>query len=155
MPLVGGKWKPHPPRAEANAYKNVMEAYKSIPTINPFLVPVVVDMKSSPTFSSHRVNECPALTKTRSAGFGYWASTKGGPLAVTEMCMLQGFKPMNLPWSEAGLRESAIAGALGNGQTLNLVMDLVPHVLFHSGQITYDQFEAMKVLVAKYNPSQP
>ena len=155
VPLLGAKWKPAPPRAQANDYKNVMAAYKSIPTINPFLVPVVVDMKSSPAFSSHRVGECPALTKTRAAGFGYWASTKGGPLEVKEMCMLQGFKPKHLPWAEAGLKESAIAGALGNGQSLNLVMDLVPHVLFHSGQITYEQFEAMKVVAAKYNPCQP
>ena len=130
---------------EPMEHKNVMKAYKEC-NVNPFTFPVVIDAKSSEGFSSWQKGICPTLTKTRSAGFGYWASTKGGYLDLDEMAALQGFAPAHLPWKGTGLSASAVAGALGNGQTLPLVRALLPHVLFHACLIDFETYNVMKSL---------
>ena len=66
------------------------------------------------------------------------------PLSTKEMMRLQGFKATDIPWVRAGVSEPAMAGALGNGQTLPLVMKLLAHLLYHGSQITYEQFLAMR-----------
>ena len=88
----------------------------------------------------------PHTNKTRSAGFGYWASTKGGYLDTDENAALRGFEPAHLPWKGTGLFASAVAGALGNGQTLPLVRALLPHVLFHACLIDFETYNVMKSL---------
>ena len=88
----------------------------------------------------------PTLTKTRSAGFGYWASTKGGYLDTDEIAALQGFEPAHLPWKGTRLSAPAVAGALGNGQTLPIVRALLPHVLFHACLIDFETYHVMKSL---------
>ena len=146
-PVPATLWKTHP--ITKNDGKNVMNAYRKVQSeINPFMTPIVVDAKASESFTSHRVNESPTLTRTRCASFGYWCSTKGSYLDIDEFITLQGFNRTDVPWREAGLTKSAIAGALGNGQTLSVVSDLLPHLLFHSSQITYAQFESMKAFCA-------
>lgn len=138
-------WKAHPPEpadgANRNHYDNVINAYGAV-DVNPFITPVIVDFESSPGYSSFKVDACPTITKTRGSQKGYWCSTKGGPLDVLEMSKLQGWA--TFPYRESGMSESAAGGALGNGMTMSLVRDLIPHILFHSSQITYDQFVKMK-----------
>ena len=58
--------------------------------------------------------------------------------------LLQGFEPAHLPWKGTGLSASAVAGALGNGQTLPLVRALLPHVLFHACLIDFETYNVMK-----------
>jgi DNA-cytosine methyltransferase len=144
-PLPTAQWRPHPPRNKSGHYKNVMKAYTMVQeNVNPFIIPVVIDYKSSEQYASYMVGRCPTLTRTRSSQFGYWCSVKGGPLDVDEMAKLQGFAPEDLPWREAGLSATAVAGALGNGQTLPLVCDLIPNVLFHASSIDLCEFQLMK-----------
>ena len=113
-------------------------------TVNPFAVPCVIDFKASPDFSTGRINSSPAITKTRGSTQGYWCSTKGGPLSVSDMMKLQGFSHDVFPGRAAGLSESGAGGCLGNAQTLLLVRDLLPHLLWCSNQITRAEFDACK-----------
>jgi len=152
MPVPESKWQPHPPKTDAAGlhYKNVMNAYRKLsPGMNPFKVPVVIDFKSSERFASHRVEETPTLTRTRAGQFGYWCSTKGAPLDLVEMAMLQGFSPDDLPYEEAGITQNQMAMMLGNGQTLPVVMDILVHLLFHSGSLNYQHFCELKLELYK------
>ena len=140
------------PTGNKDHRNNIMTAYTHC-GVNPFKVPVIVDYKASPEFSSHRVNESMTLTRTRCSQFGYWCSTKGAPLGISDMMKLQGFySPAELPWVNAGVKETAIAGMLGNGQTFPLVLDLLPHLLYHSSLITIDQYVKMKKVPKNYRP---
>ena len=145
--LPPGEFKLVPDNTEGNGLgtKNVMAAIsKCAPVINPFEAPVIVDFKASAGFSTHRIGECPSLTKTRAGNFGYWCTSKGGPLTAEEMIQVQGFKLTDLPFREAGLSATAISSAIGNGQTLPLVMDLLPHIIFHANLVTVEDFRTVK-----------
>jgi site-specific DNA-cytosine methylase len=152
MPMPESKWQPHPAEKDAAGlyYRNVMNAYRKLsPGQNPFKVPVVIDFKSSERFASHRVDETPTLTRTRAGQFGYWCSTKGAPLDLVEMAMLQGFSPDDLPYEEAGITQNQVAMMLGNGQTLPVVMDILVHLLFHSGSLNYKNLRELKLNLYK------
>eukprot|EP00973_Karenia_brevis_P025128 3465839-Karenia_brevis.AAC.1 len=69
-------------------FRNVMNAIKDA-GVNPFRVPLVIDFKATESFSTYRIAESPTLTKTRASAFGYWCTTKGGPLSANDMIKLQ------------------------------------------------------------------
>ena len=96
-----------PPGTTRNAKlwrANVKKAYAEISKtgVNPFTKPCVVDIKSSPSFSSYKVGLTPTLTRTRCSGMGYWCSTKGGVMTCKEMALLQGI-PETYDWTGAGI----------------------------------------------------
>ena len=137
------RWMAYP--KNLNQQNNVVAAYKALPQgTNPFLVPVVIDAKASARFSTHRVNESPALTKTRANQFGYWISTKGGWMTLGEMAAMQGYFGDDFPVEAAGISKSTAASMLGNSQSLPLVQDLVAHTMYHACLVTYQQFIVMK-----------
>ena len=145
QPLPTKLWKLHPPKKEAKGlhYNNVLSAYRAA-QVNPYIHPLIIDMKASERFSTWRDSESPCLTRSRCSNFGHWCSTKGGVLSVEEYARLQGFKPVDIPWKEAGLKEGQVAGMLGNGQTLPLVMNLLPNLMFHASLINFAQYQALK-----------
>ena len=112
--------------------------------MNPFIEPLVIDMKASESFSTWRHGESPAITHTRASQFGYWSSVKGGPLSLDDMGALQGFTASDLPWRQANINESAVAGMLGNAQSLPILMWMLPNVLWNANLINWDQYLAMK-----------
>ena len=147
VPLPPGQWKLHPdPKSDSLGYTNVMAAYKSLEEsgTNPFITPCVIDGGSSPKFQNFRIGGCPTLTHTRASAGRYWCSTKGGYLTVDEMAELQGFSKKEFPWREAGLTPSAAGALLGNAQTLSLLKNLIPHVMFHASLCDFSQFSRMK-----------
>ena len=143
-PLPRFQWKAGPDDNELHA-TNVLGAYTKVAKsgVNMFKTPVVIDMGASKGFSTHRVGECPTITKTRASGFGYWCSTKGGPLDVAELAMLQGFNPNVFNPTNLGVSPSALAGMLGNAQTFTVVKAVAAHVLFMSKQITFEEFTSV------------
>ena len=104
-PLPTDKWEAAPTAEPGRG--NVLEAYRLCVAhgVNPFLVPVVVDVGASARFRSHRVNACPCITKSRAGQFGYWCSTQGGRLTVEELAMLRGFSPAAINWKSAGVSD--------------------------------------------------
>ena len=142
-PLSDSLWKPHPPKSQRLWYNNVIRAYKES-AMNPFIEPLVIDMKASESFSTWRHGESPTITHTRASQFGYWSSVKGGPLSLDDMRALQGFTASDLPWRQANINESAVAGMLGNAQSLPILMWMLPNVLWNANLINWDQYLAMK-----------
>jgi site-specific DNA-cytosine methylase len=141
------KWKPHPEKNASKGlhYRNVITAYRALEASdNPFKLPVVVDYKASERFSTHRLNESPTLTRTRAGQFGYWCSTKGASLTLSEMASLQGFDDDDFPWEAAGMTKTQAAQMLGNGQTLPVVMDILVHLLYQSSFLTFPKYCVLK-----------
>lgn len=149
IPLPNDTFRMLPELKAARA--NVETAYKKVAGagtigINPFRTPVVVDMYASPSFSGMQIEASPCLTRSRASQKGYWCSTKGGPLSLTEMAQLQGFDPnwVAMLKDELRLSDTKIGGIVGNAQTITVVADLVPHLLYHAQIINYRQFVTMK-----------
>ncbi len=110
---------------------------------NVFIDPCVIDAKASAAFSSHAVGHSLCLTKTRCEQHGYWISTKGGYMETTEMELLQGFEPDDVPWKEAGLSPAQWAGMLGNGMSLNVLCQVLPFALRSAGMCSSRQLAMM------------
>ena len=89
-----------------------------------------------------KVNAAPTLTKNRAANLGYWVSTKGAPLDINEMMMLQGFDVDDIVWQNVVSR-TAFGGMIGNAQSLTVAKAVLPHLLFHGKLVTKEQFRRM------------
>ena len=124
---------------------NTLAAYRQCAAqgVNPFIVPVVVDMCASERSRNHRVLSCPCITKSRAATLGFWCSTKGGRLSADELAMLQGFSPATIDWKSAGIADKKFASCLGNAQSLNVVEAVLPHAVFLAKIIGQDEFTAL------------
>ena len=144
-------WKPFPKDCNSDEQNNILTAYEKC-GVNPFVGPVVVDFKASPKFSTWRLNASMTLTRTRCGQFGYWSSTKGAPLDVSDFCRLQGFHPDDLPYKEAGVTDTSMSQMLGNGQTFSICLAILPHLLYHASLITLQEFVAMKVASEHCSP---
>ena len=136
-------WRAHPEK-ELHC-DNVLKAYKGAVAAgkNPFLDPVVVDMGSSAAFSHYRIGQSPTLTKSRCQTFGYWCSTKGGPLNIQELELLQGVNPGEIDFRGASVRESLYAAALGNAQTLNVLESIMQNAMYNAKLITKGEHEIL------------
>ena len=145
-PLDTQSWKPHPPALAANGLwnTNVLNAYRDCVAkgINPFITTVIVDMHATEHFSYHSVGIAPTLTRHRCGSFGYWCSTKGGPLDINDFMMLQGF-PATLDHRGAGLTDGQMGGCLGNAQSINVLMRVVAHGMYLAKMITKTELEAV------------
>ena len=96
------EWRLAPHMCAQSCLDNVLSAYNEVGLrkCNPFAECVVVDMQNSEKISNchYAIEECPALERTRCSTFGYWCTTKGGPLDVPEMAALQGLNNDDFDW---------------------------------------------------------
>jgi len=144
-PLPRAQWQAYPPASGTKMsllwHQNVVHAYTECckKGVDPFKVPVVIDMGASKGYAYHAVNVAPTLTRNRSSSFGFWCSTKGGPLDVRDLLLLQGFEETDINYKGAGLSDQQIAGCLGNAQSLNVVTRVLAHGLFLAKYITKDE----------------
>ena len=101
--LPNDKWEATP--ATQRGRSNTLAAYRQCAAqgVNPFIVPVVMDMFASQRFRTHTVLSCPCITKSRAATLGWWCSTTGGRLSVDELALLQGFSPATIDWKYCGI----------------------------------------------------
>ena len=143
-PVPPTMWKPipdHPPAARdlvLGAYARAVRKH-----INPFITPVVVDVGCSKRFSTFGVDEFPTVTRTRARSFAYWVSTKGARVDIDELALLQGFGPSDIDWRGSGVTDTNFAGCLGNAQSMNVCLALVPHLLYFGKLITKAEFAKM------------
>ena len=146
-PLPAQLWKPLPDESDTLGRANVLAAYTKLHSqgTNPFKVPVVVDMGASPDFSSFQVNMCPTLTRTRTSGYGYWCSTKGGVLDETDIVKLQGFDASIINCKTLGISKSALGGLIGNAQSLPVVKAVAAHAMYHSKIITLAELQSINL----------
>ena len=146
LPLREADWKPVPDKEAQQVC--VLEAYRKCAALglNPFsrANPVIVDCGSSKKFSDHGVHVACTLTASRCAQtHGYWSSWKGGFLSTSELCTLMGYckdlcTEVTAP---KGVTQCQLRHMLGNGQSGNFLLTLIPRLLYHSCAITYDEFQ--------------
>ena len=153
MPLTSGfQWLPANPAKSQRVLKAIRES-----GVDAVAHPIIVDVAASDKFSTYRIGEVPAITKSRgSAKDAYWCTTKGGHLSATELAMLQGFPREHIGGIKMELHksDSIIGGCVGNAQTVPLLADLAAHVLYMSKSITKDQFIMMKLNIGRMKPFQ-
>ena len=127
----------------SQAYRNALATYgKAVDLgVNPFTRPMIIDIGSSDQFMQYQVGMSPCLTKSRCSSYGYWCSTKGGPLTARELSRLQGFE--ELDWRGAGASASQYGAMVGNTINVNVLKFLLPRVLYMSSLISHAQFLQM------------
>jgi hypothetical protein len=144
--LPAAEWQAVPGPDQPLMRRNVLANYDKIHKagVNAFDEPCVIDAKSSERFSGWRRTVSKCLTKSRCESFGYWISTKGGPMDVGEMELLQGFEPGSVDWEGAGISKAQWAGMLGNAVNVNVLVHVIPFVLRAAGLCSQGQFERMR-----------
>ena len=137
--LPKNKWQSAP--SSKLQRRNVLRAYGRCykKGVNPFVTPIIIDVNSSPGWSSFGINECPCLTRSRCTQQGYWCSTKGGLLDVMEMAAFQGL--VKVDWMGAGVSESQFGACVGNAMSNHVLRHLLPKVLFIAKLITAQQLD--------------
>ena len=142
-PVPPHEWRALPVREPARTQVEAVYFKVAEKGINPFTTPVVIDIGATEAWQTMQINKSPTITRGRASQFGYWVSTKGARMALSEMAMLQGFAPHELDWEGAQASKSAYAACLGNAQSLNVVMAVLPHLLYFAKLATKAEFEAM------------
>ena len=147
-PLPARSFKMLPPGTTGKAKlwrANVKKAYAQIAKtgVNPFTKPCVVDIKSSPSYSSYKVGRTPTLTRTRCSGMGYWCSTKGGVMTCKEMALLQGI-PETYDWTGAGISSQQYGAMIGNSMSVNVLTCLLPDFLYAAQLVSLATRNTMK-----------
>ena len=144
-------WREAPSPAHAQGRANVLQAYEKAVAagVNPFLTPVIVDCNSSARFAASGVGHCPCLTHSRaSQANGYWCSTKGDYLNVGELAAFQGVNLAELDWEGAGVTKGQLGGMLGTAMSLNVLLQLLPRVLYQALFLDKRAFEATAATAA-------
>lgn len=139
-PLVGVEWR----QAPVIKYRreNVMRHYAEMMNADVPIweTPIVIDAGSSARYSKSYIAEVPCLTSRRCAEVeGYWVSTKGGPLDISEMSLLQGIEGGTFDddlLRELNISRAVYGGMLGNCMSLNVLCHLIPRVLVAGGFAT-------------------
>ena len=114
QPISAPEFKMLPPNL--NNAQCVTNAIRSS-GVNPFKVPIVVDIGASAKFSTYRIGEIPTITRSRgSAKNGYWCTTKGGCLSTRELGALQGIPRQLIDDFKGELNKSdgVIGARIGN-----------------------------------------
>ena len=104
---------------------------------NPTRVPCFIDVDATLGWLSAMVECCPCLTKRRCERQGHYLTTAKGMMTLREICNFQAL-PMHFhSWARAKLNitDSAFAAAVGNAMSVNVLMRLLPKVLYSAGML--------------------
>ena len=144
------------PTVSSLAHQHVVNAYAKAatthPGINPFLRPIIVDIGASLRFASHAVDFMLCMTRTRASQYGYWCSSKGGPLEWQELSQLQGIRPDEVDWQGAGITERQYCGMMGNTMSINVLTALIPNVLYAAKLVDAAAWRRMTALRRRTGP---
>ncbi len=119
--------------------RNVAEAYERLAAkgVDAARTCVIIEAGAGPKRKAHfAVGVCPCLTATRSAGFGYWVSTRGRPLSLTEMARAQGFPDSSVGGlDKVGISRQQMAFMLGNSMAIDVLARILLEALRAAGLI--------------------
>ena len=62
---------------------------------------------------------------------------------MEELAVLQGFAPGTINWKSAGVTDKQFASCLGNAQSLNVVVAILPYALYLAKVFDKDDFTAL------------
>ena len=121
--------------------------------VNPFERAVFVASGSSPTFCNSSVDTCMTITRSEAQRSGYWCSIKGGFLETVDIARLQGYRDGLIPWQQLGISDAQAGGLLGNAMSLNVLLHLLPGVLYAGGFTSEAEFQRHMRLAREFHPA--
>ena len=105
--------------------------------VNPLETVCAVDVGCSAKFLSFGVNVTPTLLRSRAASGGFWLSTRGRNMTLTELVKISGFQPCELiGYSACGIRHSQLAEMLGNCVPVPLIGEVLLSGMFAAGLVS-------------------
>jgi hypothetical protein len=117
-PVRGQAWMPVPNLQPMQ--RMVIDAYEKA-------VEKDIHVRSGATAKS---TLAPRSQRTARPLSGICVSTKGARISVKDLTLLQGFDADDVDWAGAGVTANQFAVCLGNAQSLNVVVAVLPHLLY-------------------------
>ena len=102
--------------------------------INPVTTLCAVDVSCSEKYMTFGVDVSPTLLRSRASTGGYWLTTRGRKMTLTEMAKVCGFLPAEL--SGVGIRRRQLAAMLGNTVPVPLIGEVMVSVLVAAGLLS-------------------
>ena len=102
--------------------------------VNPMQESIVVDSGASEKYAHWTRGSLPTITASRGGNpLGFWESTRGRCLKVSELCRAQGFHESHVDWLSAGVTRCQFGKMIGNGMAINILELVIPRLLHSAG----------------------
>ena len=102
--------------------------------VDPRKVPVSVDVDCSRKFANYAINELQTLTRSRGGSRGFWISSRGRKMTISELLKVSGFEPNEVEgYKEAGVADNNLGAMLGNSVPVPLMQAVLASALDASG----------------------
>ena len=104
---------------------------------NPLTTACAVDVDCSEKFLTYGINVSPTLLRSRAGSGGFWLSTRGRKMTLTEMAKITVFGPAELHgYSNAGIRNSQLAKMFGNSVPVPLIGEVLMSGMLAAGLLS-------------------
>lgn len=104
-------------------------------TNNPRATHAVIDIASSPRWSTVMIGCSPCLTAARCKSGGHYLPKFSRTMSMAEICRLQGIPEGRFDFEAAKVSKCQFLHAVGNAMSSNVVARLLAHTLFAAGLI--------------------
>ena len=101
---------------------------------DPELTNAFVDIDATKDFMYWTTSPMMCLTKARGTT-GYFVTSRGRRLAVSEMLRFQGFRPETVGWQAAKLGRTVVGQACGNAMSCNSLERVLPRLAYCAGLV--------------------
>ena len=136
---TGDAMKAFPPPMGKTAMKNLRSQRKKLEEtyVNPDQTTCLIDVFASPKFAQSKVGACPCITATRGSQGGFYITNRNRMTTMMELGRLQGWptKCILRMFNAPGVSRKQVGHSIGNGMTVNVMLRLLPRVLYSAGLI--------------------
>ena len=118
--------------------------------VDPCKKACLIDVYASQRFAQVQVGVCPCITKTRAAQGGFYVTHKHRMTTARELGRMQGWPTSTIDHLlKHGATIPKVAGCIGNGMSVNVILRLLPRVLRAAGLINTNVADPWKHLSLK------
>ena len=103
--------------------------------IDPSTHLIFTDIDCSLKFNNFTVGYLPCMTATRASSCGWWVSTRGRRITLSELFGFHGVDERDVPWREAGVSATQMGHMLGNTMSLNVCERVLSRALWSAGLV--------------------
>lgn len=105
--------------------------------VNPLKTACAVDIGCSEKFLSHGIDIAPTLLRSRAGSGGFWLSSRGRKMTLTELAKISGFRPAELQgYTAAGVSHCQLAQMFGNSVPVPLMGAVLTSGMLAAGLVT-------------------
>ena len=142
VPGAAVEVSPHQSKGQQD---RLQEAYEQMRKkgLDPKLTNAFVDIDASKDFMYWTTSPMMCLTKARGST-GYFVTSRGRRLAVSEMLRCQGFRPETVRWQAARLARTVVGQACGNAMSCNVLERVLPRLAYSAGLVEFKPIDRWK-----------